>query len=131
VRDSFERARALFAEAADTTAAAFTDEIQRTGRKSWRDSTKRCGAPRMERGAQLDAVRMELTQKTTAEQEGFLRRFQSSMRGALEAGVAEAQQKVSEGFGPLLDSWKSDDGCSSAGNAEHLCPDGEQAAEQY
>src|SRR6266702_4224013 len=32
VRDSFERARALFAEAADTTAAAFTDEIQRTGR---------------------------------------------------------------------------------------------------
>src|SRR5260370_40885464 len=33
VRDSFERARALFAEAADTTAAAFTDEIKRTGRQ--------------------------------------------------------------------------------------------------
>src|SRR6266853_377154 len=33
VRDAFERARALFAEAADTTAAACTDEGQRTGRQ--------------------------------------------------------------------------------------------------
>jgi len=33
--------------------------------------------------------------------------FQSSMAGALEAGVGEAQKKVSEGFGPLLDSWKA------------------------
>src|SRR5207244_12991867 len=33
VREYFERARALFAEAADTTAAAFTYEIQRTGRQ--------------------------------------------------------------------------------------------------
>jgi hypothetical protein len=131
VRDSFERARALFAEAADTTAAAFTDEIQRTGRQELdgfnvevRRSTE--GAQQ-----QLDAARVELSQKATAEQEDFLRRFQSSMGGALEAGVAEAQKKVSEGFGPLLESWKA---MTAAHQQEmqgiygHM---GEQAAEQY
>ena len=33
VRDAFERVRMLFAEAADTTSAAFTDEIQRNARQ--------------------------------------------------------------------------------------------------
>src|SRR5258708_9965472 len=96
VRDSFERARVLFAEAADTTAAAFTDEIQRTGRQElegYNEEVRRCtdGAR-----LQLDAARVELAQKTTAEQESFLRRFQSSMGGALEAGVARAHKKTSQ-----------------------------------
>jgi len=95
VRDSFERARSLFAEAADTTAAAFTDEIQRTGRQELEGFNEEVRRSTEGARVQLDAVRVELVQKTTAEQEGFLRRFQSSMGGALEAGVAEAQQKVS------------------------------------
>jgi len=33
VRDAFERARALFSEAAETTSAAFIDEIQRQARQ--------------------------------------------------------------------------------------------------
>ena len=107
VRDAFERSRTLFAEAADTTAAAFTDEVQRTGRRElegFNDEVRRSND-----GArlQLDTARAEFAQKTTEEQESFLRQFQSSMAGALEAGVGEAQKKVSEGFGPLLDSWKA------------------------
>jgi len=116
VRDSFERARVLFAEAADTTAAAFTDEIQRST-----DGARQ----------QLDAARMELAQKTTAEQEAFLRRFQSSMGGALEAGVAEAQKKVSEGFAPLLDSWKAMMVAHQQEMQSIYGQMGEQAAEQY
>ncbi|HEV1994794.1 MAG TPA: hypothetical protein VGR03_10715, partial [Candidatus Acidoferrum sp.] len=107
VRDSFERARALFAEAADTTAAAFTDEVQRTGRQELEGFNVEVRRSTDGARLQMDAARMELAQKTTAEQESFLQRFQSSMGGALEAGVAEAQKKVSEGFGPLLDSWKA------------------------
>jgi hypothetical protein len=131
VRDSFERARALFAEAADTTAAAFTDEIQRTGRQElegFNEETRRStdGAR-----LQLDAARMELAQKTTAEQEAFLRRFQSSMGGALEAGVAEAQKKVSEGFAPLLDSWKAMTVAHQQEMQSIYGQMGEQAAEQY
>jgi hypothetical protein len=80
---------------------------------------------------QLDAVRVEMAQKTTAEQEGFLRRFQSSMGGALEAGVAEAQQKVSEGFGPLLDSWKAMTVAHQQEMQNIYAQTGEQAAEQY
>ena len=100
VRDSFERARALFAEAADTTAAAFTDEIQRTGRHELDGFNE-------ELNRSTNEVRAELSQRVTTEQEGFLRRFQGALGGALEAGVAEAQKKVSEGFVPLLEQWKS------------------------
>src|SRR6266567_4576782 len=101
VRDAFERARALFAEAADTTAAAFTDEIQRTGRQ---------------------------------ELEGFnceLQRSQSSMSGALESGVAEAQKKVSEGFGPLLESWKAMTAAHQKEMQNIYGKMGENAAEHY
>ncbi len=131
VRDSFERARVLFAEAADTTVAAFTDEIQRTGRQELEGYHEE--VRRFADGArlQLDAARMELAQKTTAEQESFLRRFQSSMGGALEAGVAEAQKKVSEGFGPLLESWKSMTVAHQKELQGIYNRMGEQAAEQY
>ncbi len=131
VRDSFERARALFAEAADTTAAAFTDEIQRTGRQELEGFNEEVRRSTEGARVQLDAVRVELAQKTTAEQEGFLRRFQSSMGGALEAGVAEAQQKVSEGFGPLLDSWKAMTVAHQQEMQNIYAQTGEQAAEQY
>src|SRR6266849_645307 len=131
VRDAFERARALFAEAADTTAAAFTDEVQRTGRQELEGFNEE--VQRSSDGArlQLVAARTELAQQTTAEQEAFLRRFQSSMGGALEAGVAEAQKKVSEGFGPLLDSWKAMTVAHQQEMQSIYGRMGEQAAEQY
>jgi vacuolar-type H+-ATPase subunit E/Vma4 len=131
VRDSFTRARALFAEAADTTVAAFTDEIQRTGReelKGYNEEVRRSTAGARQ---QLDAARMEFAQQTTAEQEAFLRRFQSSMSGALDAGVAEAQKKVSEGFGPLLESWKAMTIAHQQEMRGIYDKMGEQAAEQY
>jgi hypothetical protein len=131
VRDAFERARALFAEAADTTAAAFTDEIQRTGRHELQGFNDELQQSTDGARLQMDSARMDIAQKTSAEQEAFLHRFQSSMGGALEAGVAEAQKKVSEGFGPLLESWKA---MTAAHQQEmqtiygHM---GEQAAEHY
>jgi len=131
VRDSFERARALFAEAADTTAAAFTDAVQRTGRQELDGFNEEVRRSNDAARQQLDNARMELSQKTTTEQEAFLRRFQSSMGGALEAGVAEAQKKVSEGFGPLLESWKAMTAAHQQEMHNIYGQMGEQAAEQY
>ena len=131
VRDSFERARALFAEAADTTAAAFTDEIQRTGRQGLEGFNEEVRRSADAGRLQLDAARMELAQKTTSEQEAFLRRFQSSMGGALEAGVDEAQKKVSEGFGSLLDSWKATTMAHQQEMQSIYGRIGDEAAEQY
>jgi vacuolar-type H+-ATPase subunit E/Vma4 len=107
VRESFERARALFAEAADTTAAAFTDEVQRTGRQELDGFGKELRRAREEARSDMNAAREELAHRVTSEQQEFLRRFQASMGGALEAGVADARKKVEEGFEPLLASWKS------------------------
>jgi hypothetical protein len=131
VRDSFERARALFADAADTTAAAFTDEIQRTGRQELDGFSDELRRSVEEAGAKMDAARAEFAQKVTAEQEDFLRRFQGAMGGALEAGVSEAQKRVQEGFGPLLDSWKAMTEAHQKEMERVYGQMGEHAAERY
>jgi len=131
VRNAFERARALFAEAADTTAAAFTDEVQRTGRQELDGFNQEVQRSAAGTRLQMEAARMEIAQQTTGEQEAFLKRFQSSMGGALEAGVAEAQKKVSEGFGPLLDSWKAMTVAHQQEMQGIYGRMGEQASEQY
>ena len=131
VRESFERTRALFAEAADTTAAAFTDEVQRTGRQELDGFNQEVRRSSAEARQQLDAARVEFARQTTAEQEAFLQRFQSSMSGALDAGVAEAQKKVSEGFAPLLDSWRAMTTAHQLEMQNIYGRMGEQAAEQY
>ena len=106
-RESFDRARELFAEAADTTTAAFMDEIQRQGRREldgFADAVKQTGA---EAHRDFAASREALAQQLTIEQENFLRRFQAGMANALDSGIREAQEKVTAGFGPLLESWKA------------------------
>src|SRR5215475_8131682 len=100
VRDSFERARALFAEVSDTTTAAFTDEIQRTARRELRGY-----AEELHRSTEQE--RTELAYRVNSEQEAFLKRFESALGGMLQSSVAEAQRSVSAGFAPLLEQWKS------------------------
>jgi hypothetical protein len=107
VRDAFEQARALFAEAAETTTAAFTDEIQRQARQELdgfgEESQRSLGETR----AQLDAARAELSQKVTAEQEAFLRQFQTNMSSEVERGVADANARVKLGMTSLIESWQA------------------------
>ena len=107
LRESFDRARELFAEAADTTTAAFMDEIQRHGRREldgFADAVKQTSA---ETHREFLASREALAQQLTTEQEDFLRRFQAGMAGALESGIREAQETITAGFGPLLESWQA------------------------
>jgi len=107
VRDAFNQARALFAEAAETTTAAFTDEIQRQARQELDGFGQETQRSLGETRVQLDAARAELSQRVTAEQEVFLQKFRSRMNGAVEAGIADARDKVQAGMSPLLDAWKS------------------------
>jgi hypothetical protein len=107
VRDAFENARALFAEAAETTTAAFTDEIQRQARQELDGFGQETQHSVVETRTQLDAARAELSLKVTAEQEAFLRQFQTSMSSAVERGVADAHARVKAGISPLLESWQS------------------------
>lgn len=131
VRDAFERARSLFSEAADTTSAAFIDEIQRQARQELGGFEAEAQKSIEQSKAQMDAVRADLTQQVTAEQQNFLRRFQSAMSGAMDSGVAEANQRVQAGFGPLLDAWKSMT-ASHQGEMHVLYKRlGEEAAEQF
>ncbi|HKF24489.1 MAG TPA: hypothetical protein VKB24_00895, partial [Candidatus Acidoferrum sp.] len=106
VRESFDRARELFAEAADTTTAAFMDEIQRHGRQELDGFSEAVKQTSVETQRAFVTSSEALRQELTAEQEDFLRRFQAGMAGALESGIREAQEKITAGFGPLLDSWR-------------------------
>src|SRR5262249_30768448 len=131
VRDSFERARALFSEAAETTSAAFIDEIQRHARQELGGFETEVQKSASQAPSQMDAARTELTQQVTTEQESFLRRFQSAMKGEVEDGVLEMNRRVQSGFGPLLDAWKSMTEGHQAEMRGIYAKVGEQAAETY
>ncbi len=131
VRDAFERARALFSEAADTTSAAFIDEIQRQARQELGGFEAEAQKSVSESKARIEAAHADLAQKLTAEQESFLRRFQTAMSGTLQAGVAEANEKVQAGFGPLLEAWKSMTEAQQAEIRGLYARVGEQAAENF
>jgi hypothetical protein len=107
VRESFDRARELFAEAADTTTAAFMDEVQRHARQELHGFEEAVAQTAAQSNQQFAASRESLAQRLTEEQESFLKRFQAGMATALEIGVREAQEKISDGFVPLWESWKA------------------------
>jgi len=131
VRDAFERARALFSEAAETTSAAFIDEIQRQAQHELSGFEAQAQKSVSESRDRLEAAHADLTQQVTAEQESFLRRFQNAMSGAMEAGVAEANEKVQVGFGPLLAAWKSMTEAQQAEMRGLYARVSEQAAEHF
>jgi hypothetical protein len=106
VGESFERVRMLFAEAADTTSAAFTDEIQRNARQELQGFNELTNRSLEESRERLDIARSEFSQKLSTQQEEFLRRFQGEMNEALGRGVLDARKKVEAGFSDLWDSWK-------------------------
>ena len=107
VQDAFERVRLLFAEAADTTSAAFTDEIQQTARQVLEGFTELMNKSVELSRERLDATREEITQRITAEQEEFLRRFHVGISGTVEKSLHGAQEEVRAGFATLLESWKA------------------------
>jgi hypothetical protein len=107
VHDAFERVRLLFAEAADTTSAAFTDEIQRTARQELEGFTELMSKSVELSRERLDATREQITQRVSAEQEEFLRRFRAGVTRAVEKSLNEAQEEVRASFASLLESWKT------------------------
>jgi gas vesicle protein len=84
-----------------------------------------------EASEKLEAVRVEHTRKVTSEQEEFLRRFQTGMIGVVEAGVADAHDKLQSGLAPLLDSWKAMTEAHRAEVHASLGKLSEQSAEQF
>jgi hypothetical protein len=131
VGESFEKARALFAEAAETTSAAFIDEIQRHARQDLEGFEAEIQKSTAETRIHMDVARAELTERVTTEQKDFLRRFQGALGEVVESGVADANQKVQAGFEPLLKSWKSMTDTHQAEMQAIYARSGEQAAEQY
>ena len=64
-------------------------------------------------------------------QEEFLLRFQSSMHGAVERGLAEAQGKVQSSFGSVLESWKAMGDAKQAEMRDQPGVDQRKTAAQY
>jgi hypothetical protein len=131
VSEAFDRARSLFAEAAETTTAAFIDEIQQHARRDLDGFEAELKRSTSETRSLIDTAHSELAQRVTVEQENFLRRFQDSLHGTIEAGVAEANERVQAGFRPVIESWKA----MTAAQQDELKTSygriGEQAAAQF
>jgi hypothetical protein len=131
VNESFKRVHMLFAEAADTTSAAFTDEIQRNARQELEGFTELTNRSLEESRERLDTARMDFSHKLTTQQEEFLRRFQSEMNDAVGRGVTDAREKVESGFSAMWDSWKKMNEASVAEMHNALGKLSNESAEHY
>jgi archaellum component FlaC len=131
VREAFERVRILFSEAADTTSAAFTDEIQRNARHELEGFNELTQKSLEESRERLDVARAEYGKQLNSGQEDFLRRFQASMHGAVEKGLAEAQEKVQSSFNSVLDAWRAMGDAKQSEIRGEVAQISEEAAAQY
>ncbi len=131
VSEAFDRARALFAEAAETTTAAFIDEIQQHARRDLDGFEAELKRSTSETRSLIDTAHSELAQRVTVEQENFLRRFQDSLHGTIEAGVAEANERVQAGFRPVIESWKAMTTAQQEELQNSYTRIGDQAAAQF
>ena len=131
VQEAFQKIRLLFAEAADTTSAAFTDEIQRNARQELEGFTELLNRSMEESRERLDATRADFNYKLTTNQEEFLKRFQTAMNEAVNKGVVDAQEKVQTGFAALWDSWKKMNAGNMVEMRNALLKLSDEGAEQY
>ncbi len=131
VRESFERVRMLFAEAADTTSAAFTDEIQRHARQELEGFAELTNRSLEESRERLDTARVEFNQKLVSHQEEFLRRFQTEMTEVVSRGVTDAREKVESGFSQLWDSWRRMNEANMSEMQKGFGKMSDEGAEQY
>jgi hypothetical protein len=131
VNESFKRVHMLFSEAADTTSAAFTDEIQRNARQELEGFTELTNRSLEESRERLDTARVEFSNKLTSQQEEFLRRFQAEMNEAVSRGVTDAREKVESGFSSLWDSWKKMNEANMTEVQNALGKLSNEGAEQY
>jgi hypothetical protein len=131
VSEAFDRARSLFSEAAETTTAAFIDEIQQQARRDLDGFEAELQRSTSETRSLIDTAHSELAQRVTVEQENFLRRFQDSLHGTIEAGVAEANERVQEGFRPVIESWKAMTAAQHDELKTSYARIGDQAAEHF
>jgi hypothetical protein len=131
VSEAFDRARSLFSEAAETTTAAFIDEIQQHARRDLDGFEAELKRSTSETRSLIDTAHSELAQRVTVEQENFLRRFQDSMHGTIEAGVAEANERVQAGFRPVIESWKAMTAAQQDELQNSYTRIGEQATAQF
>jgi hypothetical protein len=131
VSEAFERARSLFSEAAETTTAAFIDEIQQHARRDLDGFEAELKRSASDTRSLIDTAHSELAQRVTVEQENFLHRFQDSLHGTIEAGVAEANERVQAGFRPVIESWKAMTAAQQDELQNSYVRIGDQAAAQF
>jgi hypothetical protein len=131
VSEAFDRTRSLFSEAAETTTAAFIDEIQQHARRDLDGFEAELKRSTSETRSLIDTAHSELAQRVTTEQENFLHRFQDSLHGSIEAGVAEANERVQAGFRPVIESWKAMTAAQQDELQTSYARLGDQAATQF
>ena len=131
VQEAFEKIRVLFAEAADTTSAAFTDEIQRNARQELEGFGQLINRSVEQSRERLDAARSDFEYKLTTHQEEFLKRFQAAMNDAVTKGVTDAQDKVQTGFAALWNSWRTMNDANMTDMRNSLAKLSNEGAEQY
>lgn len=106
VKETFERARGLFSEAADTTAAAFTDEIQRSAHGELESFQQRLEKAGSEFHTKMESDAEQIKSQISAGASESLDDFQARMSTVIEAGVVTAGNQLEKQLEPLMQAWR-------------------------
>jgi len=107
VKAAFEYARNLFAEAADTTAAAFNDEIQKSAQGELEGFQQSLEKTREDARVVMEARAEEVSAAARREADSCLSAFQTRMVTAVEQGVVGVGQQLESQLAPVMDSWRA------------------------
>jgi hypothetical protein len=106
VKETFERARGMFSEVAETTVAAFTDEIQRGAHgelDAFQQSLeKSAGDSRTQMESEVAGIQATFRSAT----DESLTDFQKRMAEVIETGVLDAGQQLERQLQPVMQTWR-------------------------
>jgi len=102
VKETFEHARGLFSEVADTTLAAFTDEIQRGAHGELDSFQQSLEKTSVESRAQIQAEAEQIQASLRAQENAYFNDFQQRMTAAIENGLVHAGQRLEKQLEPAM-----------------------------
>jgi oligoendopeptidase F len=130
-KESFEHARSLFREAADTTAAAFNDEIQKSAQGDLDGFQRALEKVREDARILTETAAEQVHAKSRMETDSCLRDFQNRMATAIEQGVLDAGRQLETQLSPVMDAWRAAAEAHQKRFAEALARVGGELVESY
>ncbi len=130
-KEAIESARGRLAQAAETTAATFSDDVHRVAQREFERLNDSAATTFEQTAAQLEAHAAQLRSKTEAEARKFFVEFHKGMTQEIQQGVAQARQELEAHAAPVKEAWRTEREAQERRLQEAFTRLGEEAVDAY